>query len=113
MVDLSNPIIFMRVAIAIIVVSVFTWYVVIPKIIEYIIFMFVCVIGDIICTSIVDAIEYADHSHSKWVYNKYRIHRMKKQFNLIYKYEPFIWTHEQEQEQFRLAFEYATTIQGE
>lgn len=59
--------------------------------------------------SILETLEDAERKYPIWVYNKYRTFRMKKQLGMIWENEPFIWRDEQEDEQFRLAFRYATT----
>jgi len=56
-----------------------------------------------------DVLFSIENEYPQYVYNKYRIHRMKKQLGVIYKFEPFIWTDEQEDEELKVAYEYTMT----
>lgn len=60
-----------------------------------------------ISNSVSDAINGAAYTYPLWVYNNYKIHRMKKQLGLIWKNEPFVWTDEYEDQLMGEAFRFA------
>jgi hypothetical protein len=66
-------------------------------------------IGTHIAENIVGALKDAEYGYTPYLYKKYKVFKIKKEFGVIYRNEPFIWTDEQEEEQRRIAFEYATT----